>query len=349
MPAHHSIQLHTMMPLRLKKVRFLLVWGCCFLPLVLAAQKDEKNAAVKLLVDQLKFVTDVPYICRDTVYGKSVGCGDSLFWKIVMQKRDAIPFLMDKLDDTTQTIVPVPNFGGNYTVADIAYVAMREIIDNIPTFWLLGLGENSYAYGTMEYWEYIRADIRHRRKFQREIRKWEKTLGGRWIEDKRVLTCDCAFPHPSGGHYIREYTLSNYNGWGVHVEYSYLKAHSIGFGINLISESFQPFIGKRKINYTVDGTITGLFFNHTSAFGQRIDVGVNVQKTSPDFHVFVEHNDRNDFRIGGKVGVSFGNFIYLHYRYSYPLTSYENPYISRHGVVLTIKLNMTPIGNAFGM
>lgn len=313
-----------------------------------ASQKRLEQKELTALTDSLKFVTDVPYMCEDSVYSNyKPGCGDRLFWKVVQQKKSIIPFLIDKLDDTTQTTVSVPNFGGFYTVADIAYVAMREIIDNIPTFWLLGLGKDSYAYGTSEYWTYIRSDIQHRRKFQKEIRKWEKTFGGRWIESNKVLTCDCRFPHPNGGHYIREYTLSNWNGYGVHLEYSYLKAHSVGIGANFISESFRPFIGGRRINYTVDATITGLFYNHISALGQRIDLGINVQKTSPDFHVFVEHNDKNDFRIGGKVGISFGNFIYLHYRYSYPLTTYENPYISRHGVVLTFKLNQVPISDVF--
>jgi hypothetical protein len=319
-----------------------------FLCFQVAAQKNAEYDRIKNLVDNLKFVKDIPSICRDSVYfNETLGCGDRIFWRVVQEKKAAIPFLMDKLDDTTQTIVPVPFFGGYYTVADVAYVVMQEIIADIPTFQLLGVSFDEEGCGYCAYWNYLREDFSHRKHFQREVRQWEKRLGGRWVEDPKVLTCDCQFPHPNGGHYIKEYTLSNWNGYGVHLEYSYLKAHSIGIGANFISESFQPFIGKRRINYTVDATITGLFYNHISTLGQRIDLGINVQKTSPDFHVFVEHNDKNDFRIGGKVGISFGNFIYLHYRYSYPLTKYENPYISRHGVVLTFKLNQVPISDLF--
>lgn len=327
-------------------LRCIFLFGFFLAPFHSSAQKRLEDAQLKALTDSLKYVSDVPYICEDPVLTNyRSGCGDRIFWRIVQQKKSIVPFLIDKLDDTTQTLVPVPNVGGYYTVADIAYTALQEIIADIPTFELLGVKFDQEGCGYCAYWNYLREDISHRRHFQREVRKWEQRLGGRWIESTEVLTCDCSFPHPNGGHYIKEYTLSNYNGYGVHVEYSYLKAHSIGIGANFISESFRPFIGKRRINYTIDATITGLFYNRIAALGQRIDLGINVQKTSPDFHIFFEHNDKNDFRIGGKVGVSLGNFIYLHYRYSYPLTRYENSYISRHGIVLTIKLNQVPISN----
>lgn len=327
-------------------LRGVFLFGFVFLSFHSAAQKRLEDAQLKALTDSLKYVNDVPYNCEDSVFTNyKSGCGDRIFWRVVRQKKSIVPFLIDKLDDTTRTMVSVPNFGGYYTVADIAYTVMQEIIADMPTFEFLGVPFDKEGCGYCAYWNYLREDISHRRHFQKEVRKWEQHLGGRWIESTEVLTCDCSFPHPNGGHYIKEYTLSNWNGYGVHIEYSYLKAHSIGIGANFISESFRPFIGQRRINYTIDATITGLFYNHIAALGQRIDLGINVQKTSPDFHIFFEHNDKNDFRVGGKVGVSFGNFIYLHYRYSYPLTRYENPYISRHGIVLTIKLNQVPISN----
>ncbi len=313
------------------------------------SQKRLEQKELQALTNSLKYVTDLPYICRDSVYSNyAPGCGDRIFWRAVQQKKSIIPFLMDKLDDTTQTTVSVPYFGGYYTIADVAYVVMQEIIADIPTFQLLGVPFDKDGCGYCAYWNYLREDISHRRHFQKEVRQWEDRLGGRWIESPKVLTCDCQFPHPNGGHYIKEYTLSNWTSFGFHLEYSYLKAHSIGIGANFISESFRPFIGSRSINYTVDATITGLFYNRISALGQRIDLGINVEGTSPDFHVFIEHNDKNDFRIGGKVGISFNNFIYLHYRYSYPLTRYENPYLSRHGVVLTFKLNQGPLNDFWG-
>lgn len=198
-------------------------------------------------MNNLKYVKDLPYICEDSVYvNNKPGCGDRVFWRVVEEKKAAIPFLIDKLDDTTLTVVPVPLFGGYYTVADVAYTIMQEIIDSIPTFELLGVPFDKEGCGYCAYWDYLREDISHRRHFQHEVRKWERRLGGRWIESQEVLTCDCSFPHPNGGHYIKEYTLSNWNGYGIHLEYSYLKAHSIGIGANFISESFRPLHWQKK-------------------------------------------------------------------------------------------------------
>ena len=76
------------------------------------AQSEEQDR-ISNLVNNLKFVKDIPYICEDSVYvNNQPGCGDRIFWRVIEEKKAAIPFLIDKLDDTTQTVVPVPNFGG---------------------------------------------------------------------------------------------------------------------------------------------------------------------------------------------------------------------------------------------
>lgn len=82
-------------------------------------------------MDSLKFVKEMPYICETGV------CGDKLYWDAVSIGRSNIDLLIDKLDDTTSTIANVVLFGGNYTVADIAYSTLSEITHNIPTFDLL--------------------------------------------------------------------------------------------------------------------------------------------------------------------------------------------------------------------
>src|ERR1044072_3484753 len=103
------------------------------IPCLSLAQSDHKKQ-----VDSLKFVTNIPYVCGDARPTQlSTGCGDAIFWRIVHGKEAIIPFLIEKLSDTTQTDAIVPNFGGQYTVADIAYVALQEIIKGIPTFQLL--------------------------------------------------------------------------------------------------------------------------------------------------------------------------------------------------------------------
>ena len=106
-------------------------WGLVFAMLPMLAF-GQVNAAQS--VDSLRFVTDMPYICDG-----GEGCGDRLFWTVVKQQKSVVPLLIDRLNDTTETAVYVPNFGGLYTVADVAYYALEEIIHGIPTFKLLGV------------------------------------------------------------------------------------------------------------------------------------------------------------------------------------------------------------------
>ncbi len=151
-------------------------------------------------VNNLRYVTDMPYICED-----NSGCGDALFWRAVKGRQAIIPWLIDKLDDTTCTAVFVPNFGGYYTVADVAYVALQEIVAGIPTFKLLGVKFDQKGCGYCSYYRYLRKNIRNRKRFEKAVRKWyqqnrEKLI---WVESTETLVCDCAaLPHPNGGHYM---------------------------------------------------------------------------------------------------------------------------------------------------
>lgn len=169
------------------------------IPYLTFAQTDNKK-----LVDSLKLVTDMPYICRDTVPSElSVGCGDKIFWRTVKQKQDIIPFLLDKLSDTTQTETSVPNFGGQYTVADVAYTALQEIIKDIPTFELLGVEFVENGCGYCSYWNHLRKNNKNREKFQINIRNWYETNKSNlvWVESNQILTCDCVGRHPNSGHF----------------------------------------------------------------------------------------------------------------------------------------------------
>jgi hypothetical protein len=146
----------------------------------------------------------MPYICRDTVTTElSNGCGDKIFWRIVEQKEDIIPFLLDKLSDTSLVEVAVPNFGGQYTVADIAFTALLEIIKGIPTFELLGVKFDKNGCGGCSYWDHLRRDIRNRKKFQTNVSNWYDRNKSNlvWVTSNQFLTCDCIGKHPNGGHY----------------------------------------------------------------------------------------------------------------------------------------------------
>lgn len=161
-------------------------------------------------VDSLKLVTDMPYICEGGVGDASsnipvprTGCGDKLFWNVVKQQQQAIIPLIEKLTDTTRTEATVPNFGGYYTVADVAYKALEEIIAGIPTFALLKVKFDDKGCGYCSYWNHVRKDVRNRMKFQSAVREWyEKNKQDlRWVKSDDFSTCDCGGKHPNGGHF----------------------------------------------------------------------------------------------------------------------------------------------------
>lgn len=130
-----------------------------------------------------------------------------------------------------------------------------------------------------------------------------------------------------------------YASWGAHIEYSYMHANSVGAGANYLIEPTHLFFLKKQVIFSSELTLTSVFHKNNFIVGQRFDIGVNLEGLSPDVHLFFEHNDNNDLRLGGKIGVSFGNFAYLHYRYAIPVGRYENSNISRHGITLTIIYN----------
>lgn len=168
----------------------------------------------KRLIDSLRFVREMPYACEvlldvNTPYNRdtmiyNIGCGDKYFWQVVKGKQEVIPLLLDKLDDTTRTEASVPYFGGQYTVADIAYTTLQEIIKDIPTFDLLKIKFDTNGCGYCSYWNYLRKDVKNRLKFKVAVVDWyDKNKPNLfWLKSNQFLTFDTSgFNHPNGGHF----------------------------------------------------------------------------------------------------------------------------------------------------
>lgn len=179
------------------------------LPVLSLARTDMQKRA-----DSLQFVTEVPYACGMPIGLNNshspdsliyhIGCGDRYFWQAVKGKKEIIPFLIDKMDDTTMTEAPVPYFGGRYTVADVAYSALQEIIRDIPTFDLLKIQFDTSGCGYCAYWYYLRMDIHNRKKFKVAFMQWYDTNKENlvWVTGNMFLTCDVSgFNHPNRGHF----------------------------------------------------------------------------------------------------------------------------------------------------
>ena len=162
------------------------------------AQHNEDCCSI---IRNLKDVKELPYIPELS--------GDSLFWVIVKENLSVIPCLIDCLDDTTQTQAIVPNIGGNYTVADVAFQIITEIIKDIPTLKLIGNANNSeYQNGSWGYWIFTRESINNRIKFKERIREWYSANKDNleWVEYKSKFRSAPNWKfeidkHPLGGYY----------------------------------------------------------------------------------------------------------------------------------------------------
>ena len=129
-------------------------------------------------------------------------CGDSIYWEIVKKKLDIMPFLIDKLDDTTTTAVKVrvEDIGGNYAVADVAFSAMQEIIYNLPTDEFMGRKPFWHA----NYWKVVRLGKKERKAFKKRAAEWYKENKANliWIPcDQSSLCIAFGGNHPNGGYY----------------------------------------------------------------------------------------------------------------------------------------------------
>ncbi|WP_445749328.1 hypothetical protein [Polaribacter sp.] len=154
---------------------------------------------IKEKIDSLLYVEKMPYICEEGF----TKCGDELFWNTVKLKEKAIPFLIEKLNDSTKTKAEVVLFGKNYSVADIAYVALEEIIHGIPTFELLGTEFDQDDCGYCEYWNFLRKDYQNRLNFKVAVKNWYNKNKSKlvWISNNEFSSCDCRGKHPNEGHY----------------------------------------------------------------------------------------------------------------------------------------------------
>lgn len=180
-----------------------------FSPFIMQAQNQ-----VQRQVDSLKFVTEIPYICHyrfsDEINGPDInpfalGCGDKLLWKVVMLKEKAISCLIEELDNMEETPASFPLQGGQCKVADVAYIALQEIIHGIPTAELLNVNPDNYDCGYC-YYHYNLNKKNQRKKFKKAVAEWYNHNKDKlvWVNKEGFSTCDCSGPHPNGGYYIIE-------------------------------------------------------------------------------------------------------------------------------------------------
>ncbi|MDX1445210.1 hypothetical protein [Lishizhenia sp.] len=161
---------------------------------------------LKTKIDSLKYTTNIASICRsENVMQKCElcnACGDVFFWEIVQAKDSAIPILLDKIIDTTQTKAPIQFAGINYTVGDVALLALMEIIHDIPLLDIINTKHSSRE-APMFIWKHLNQSLVNRKQFADTLRSWYNTHQNKliWSPSNDFEICDCSGPHPNGGHY----------------------------------------------------------------------------------------------------------------------------------------------------
>ncbi len=134
-------------------------------------------------INQLRNIKSVPYV---------ENCNDTIFWNLVKQK-DNIPALIEKLtDETILKNVYVPNFGGEYTVADVSLIILQEKIKDIPILEIIGRKYDENC-GYCVYWNFVRESKNNRVKLKNNFKEWFELNKSKliWVESDYSLTGDC--------------------------------------------------------------------------------------------------------------------------------------------------------------
>ena len=100
---------------KLLTILFVLIFG--------STQVVGQTSDIKFTVDSLQYLKQQPFTCN------------SIYWRVVATGKDAIPFLIDKLDDTTHTQISLTCKATNVKLGDICFEALTEIF-NIPLFYV---------------------------------------------------------------------------------------------------------------------------------------------------------------------------------------------------------------------
>lgn len=136
---------------------------------------------IKSMVDSLQ------YLKVDTL-----DCNASLYWRIVAQGGKAIPFLIDKLDDTTLTKISNNCKAIKLNVGEVAYFALQQIAF-FPAFVITHIqfdfSDNKGCWSFFDYF-FNNANKRH---YQDLVRKWyddnKEKFKARKISKKRMTEC----------------------------------------------------------------------------------------------------------------------------------------------------------------
>ena len=115
---------------------------------------------IKLMVDSLR------YLEADTL-----DCRANLYWRIISKGEKAIPFLIDKLSDTTQSNVSFACKSARLNVGEISYFALNQI-GYFPAFTITHIQfDYTDDNGCWIFYEYL-FNNENKTKYQTLVKEW---------------------------------------------------------------------------------------------------------------------------------------------------------------------------------
>ncbi len=153
--------------------------------LLLTSSVYGQNADIKVMVDSL------PFIKSDTL-----DCSAALYWKIIAQGEKAIPFLIDKLTDTTQTLVRFHCKQTTLNAGEVAQFALTEIAF-LPEFYITKvqfdfIGVDKTGQGCWSFYDFLFINS-NKSFYQTKIREWYAREKGKfrmqYIAEKHKTSC----------------------------------------------------------------------------------------------------------------------------------------------------------------
>lgn len=157
---------------------------------------QEQSCRVDSIRLRILEITDLPYYLPLS--------GDSLYWQLVIHGKDVAADLIELMDDSTQTRIPMPNLGGNYTVGDVSFLVLKEVFHDMSWKVLVNAKDSEETYHS-----FVRSRAGNRITLKNSMREWYKDNQDRftWVQDStyhdRVgLNWKYSNYHPAGGYWV---------------------------------------------------------------------------------------------------------------------------------------------------
>lgn len=167
----------------------ILYFMCCTIQVNAQNEPYVQSEHIKKLVDSLSFINSDPLTdCKSVV------------WTIFKYRKDAIPFLISKISDTTITPTWYECKETNMRVGDWAYFILEKLV-SLPTYSILGKQFCVYRgpchMGVYQYLE------ENRQLFQLQHRRWyEKDKNELyWVKLEPKYVTGCRLWHNVNGYY----------------------------------------------------------------------------------------------------------------------------------------------------